>query len=77
MSQPFDNYSDEILAGWFNRVSSKEQWMQDMEDLWECTASDEIECKNCVYFDDECTANHAEMCPEVIAEFNLDEKHFN
>ena len=33
-----------------------------MNELWECTASDEIECKNCDYFEDECTANHAEVC---------------
>ena len=29
-----------------------------MNELWECTASDEIECKNCDYFDDECTGHH-------------------
>jgi hypothetical protein len=77
MSNPFDEFSPETIANWFARVSSKEQWMLDMEHLWECTASDEITCKTCEHFDTECTANHAEMCPQVIAEFNLDNKHFN
>ena len=77
MSNPFDEYSPETIANWMERVSSSEQWMIDMEDLWESTASDEIECKTCVHYEDECTANHPEMCPQVIAEFNLDEKHFN
>ena len=48
-----------------------------MDDLWECTASDGIECKNCDHFDEECQASLAEECPQVIAEFNLDRKHFN
>ena len=80
MTNPFEQFSPETIANWYARVSSKEQWMLDMEHLWECTASDEITCKTCDLFDsdlDDCTANHAEMCPQVIAEFNLDEKHFN
>ena len=77
MSNPFDDVSPEILAGWYARVSSKEQWMLDMDHLWECTASDEITCKTCKHFDVVCQAGDAQECPEVIAEFNLDEKHFN
>jgi len=77
MSNPFDNYSPEILAGWFARISSKERWMLDMEDLWQCTASDGITCKTCEHFDEDCQAGDAEECPQVIAEFNLDDRHFN
>ncbi|HBZ38658.1 MAG TPA: hypothetical protein DEO59_09345 [Balneola sp.] len=80
MNNPFEQFSQETLQGWFARVSSSEQWEKDMEDCWECAASEQMDCKTCDLFDsdlDECTANHAEMCPQVIAEFNLDEKHFN
>jgi hypothetical protein len=48
-----------------------------MQTLWECTASDGIKCKKCKHFDEECHASFSEECPQVIAEFNLDEKHFN
>ena len=65
MSNLFDEYSDEVLAGWFNRVSSKERWEIEKEDF-------------CNFFQDECCeASFNEECPQVIAEFNLDEKHFN
>ena len=77
MSNPFDNYSDEILAGWFSRKSSKELWLEELEDLWNCTASDGIACKTCKHFDEDCQIGDAQECPQVIAEFNLDEKHFN
>jgi len=77
MKNPFEQFSDATIAGWFNRVSSKEQWMNDMQTLWKCTASDGIECKKCKHFDEECHASFSEECPQVIAEFNLDEKHFN
>lgn len=77
MSNLFDNVSDEILAGWFSRKNSKELWLEELEDLWNCTASDGIACKTCKHFDEDCQAGDAQECPEVIAEFNLDEKHFN
>ena len=77
MSNPFDDFSPEILAGWYARVSSKEQWLNDMQHLWESTASDEIVCKTCRHFDEDCQAADAEECPQVIAEFNLDDRHFN
>jgi hypothetical protein len=77
MSNPFDNVSDEILAGWFSRKSSKELWLEELEDLWNCTASDGIACKTCKHFDEDCQIGDAQECPQVIAEFNLDEKHFN
>jgi len=77
MSNPFDNYSDEILAGWFSRKSSKELWLEELEDLWNCTASDGIACKTCKHYDEDCQIGDAQECPQVIAEFNLDEKHFN
>ena len=77
MSNPFDNYSDEVLAGWFSRKSSKELWLEEIEDLWNCTASDGIACKTCRHFDEDCQAGDAEECPQVIAEFNLDDRHFN
>jgi hypothetical protein len=77
MSNPFDSYSDEILAGWFSRKSSKELWLEELEDLWNCTASDGIACKTCKHFDEDCQIGDAQECPQVIAEFNLDEKHFN
>lgn len=77
MSNPFDNYSDEVLAGWFSRKSSKELWLEEIEDLWNCTASDGIACKTCEHFDEDCQAGDAQECPEVIAEFNLDDRHFN
>jgi len=51
--------------------------MLDMEDLWQCTASDGITCKTCEHFDEDCQAGDAEECPQVIAEFNLDDRHFN
>ena len=77
MSNPFDDFSPEIIAGWFNRKSSKELWLEEMEDLWNCTASDGIACKTCKHFDEDCQIGDAQECPQVIAEFNLDEKHFN
>ncbi len=77
MSNPFDDFSPEILAGWFNRKSSKELWLEEMEDLWNCTASDGIACKTCEHFDEDCQIGDAQECPEVIAEFNLDDRHFN
>ena len=78
MNNLFDEYSDEVLAGWFNRVSSKERWQIEKEDFWQCAASDQSGCKGCNFFQDECCeASFNEECPQVIAEFNLDEKHFN
>tara|TARA_R110002012_G_scaffold100839_1_gene239648 strand:+ start:132 stop:443 length:312 start_codon:yes stop_codon:yes gene_type:complete len=77
MSNPFDEFSPEILAGWFSRKSSKELWLEEMEDLWNCTASDGIACKTCKHFDEDCQAGDAQECPQVIAEFNLDDRHFN
>jgi hypothetical protein len=77
MSNPFDDFSPEIIAGWFSRKSSKELWLEEMEDLWNCTASDGIACKTCKHFDEDCQAGDAQECPQVIAEFNLDDRHFN
>jgi|14_taG_2_1085336.scaffolds.fasta_scaffold169563_1 hypothetical protein len=78
MSNPFDQYSPEILAGWFARVSSSERWEMEKEDFWQCCASDQSGCKGCNWFqDNNCEASFNEECPQVIAEFNLDEKQFN
>jgi len=78
MNNPFEQFSQETMQGWFARVSSKERWEMDMEDYWERTISNENGCKDCVHFEGEyCEASFADECPQVIAEFNLDEKHFN
>ena len=77
MSNLFDNISDETFAGWLNHKNSKQLWLEEMEQFWLCTASEETACKKCVYFDEQCEASHADECPEVISEFNLDNKHFN
>ena len=77
MSNPFDDFSPEILAGWFSRKSSTELWLEEIEDFWNCTASDGIACKTCKHFDEDCQIGDAQECPEVIAEFNLDDRHFN
>ncbi len=77
MSNPFDHVSDETFVGWLNHKNSKQLWLEEMKDLWECVASNEIACKNCVHFDEDCQIGDAQECPQVIAEFNLDEKHFN
>jgi hypothetical protein len=50
----------------------------EMEDFWQCAASDQSGCKECVHYEDEnCEASFHYECPQVIEEFNLDEKHFN
>ena len=77
VSNPFDNLSTETLAVWDAQLSANHSNELRMDDLWVCTASEEIECKNCDHFEDTCTANHSDMCPKVIAVFNLDNKHFN
>lgn len=55
-------------------VTAQDQLQNSMEERWHITSSECIECLNCVYFADECTANHSEMCPAVIEAFNLDGK---
>ena len=78
MSNPFDNVSDEILAGWWSRISSTESWGLEMEDFWQCAASDQSGCKGCVHYENKCCeASFHYECPQVVAEFNLDERHFN
>jgi len=55
-------------------VTAQDQLQNSMEERWHITSSECIECLKCVYFADECTANHSEMCPAVIEVFNLDGK---
>ena len=55
-------------------VTAQDQLQTSMEERWNITSSEGIKCLTCVYFADECTANHAEMCPAVIEAFNLDGK---
>jgi len=53
-------------------VTASDQLEADMEELWHITASEEKMCEECIHFEEECCANHAEMCPRVIKFFNLD-----
>ena len=78
MSNPFDHVSDETFVGWLNHKNSKQLWLEEMEDFWQCAASDQSGCKGCVHYEDKCCeASFYYECPQVVAEFNLDERHFN